>query len=47
MYVLLASMGLFVLLGLVSDRFGAVQRVATLTLAAGMAAVYLFVRSTY
>ena len=47
MFVLLGGVGLYVLMGLLTSRFGAFQRFASLAIAGGMAALYLFVRSTY
>ena len=47
MFVLLGAMGLFVLMGLFTTRFGAVQRVAGFVIAATMAALLLFVEGTY
>ena len=47
MFVLLGGVGLYVLMGLLTNRFGAFQRFAGLAIAVGMAMLYLFVRSTY
>lgn len=47
MYVLLGAMGLFVLMGLFTTRFGAAQRAGGLVIAIAMAALFLFVEGTY
>lgn len=47
MALLLSAMALWVLMGLATRRFGRAQTVASLTLAATMTALYLFVPGLY